>query len=46
MIKIATEIKKVPDIMGAGPLVLGRDPSLPQIMGTNDQLARIFSTFL
>lgn len=40
MKKIAMEIKKVPDIMGAGPLVLGRDSSVPQIMGVNYQVAR------
>jgi glycolate oxidase len=40
MIKIAREIKRVPDEMGAGPLVLGRDPSLPHLMGTNYQLSR------
>ena len=38
--RIATEIKKVPDEMGAGPLVLGRDGSIPKIMGTNYQAAR------
>ena len=40
MIKIAKEIKQVPDAMGAGPLVLGRDPSLPHLMGANYQVAR------
>lgn len=40
MVRIATEIKKVPDAMGAGPLVLGRDGSLPKIMGTNYAVAR------
>ena len=39
MKRIATEIKKVPDIMGAGPLVLGRDPSVPGIMGVNYRVA-------
>jgi len=38
MIKIAKEIKKVPDAMGAGLLVLGRDPSVPHLMGTNYQM--------
>ena len=38
--RIATEIKKVPDEMGAGPLVLGRDGTIPKIMGTNYQAAR------
>jgi FAD/FMN-containing dehydrogenase len=32
MVKILTSIKKVPVEMGAGPLVLGRDPSAPQFM--------------
>jgi len=40
MVRIATEIKKVPDEKGAGPLVLGRDSSIPKIMGTNYQVAR------
>ena len=44
MVRIATEIKKVPDAMGAGPLVLGRDGSIPKIMGTNYQLARNLKT--
>jgi len=34
------KIKQVPDAMGAGPLVLGRDPSIPHIMGTNYQMAK------
>jgi hypothetical protein len=40
MVRIATEIKKVPDEMGAEPLVLGRDGTIPKIMGTNYQVAR------
>ncbi len=46
MVRIATEIKKVPDAMGAGPLVLGRDGSLPKIMGTNcDEARKLKSLF-
>jgi len=39
MKRIATEIKKVPDSMGAGPRVVGRDPSVPRIRGVNYQVA-------
>ena len=46
MVRIATEIKKVPDAMGAGPLVLGRDGSLPKIMGTNYDVARKLKSIL
>jgi len=46
MVRIATEIKKVPDAMGAGPLVLGRDGSLPKIMGTNYDVARKLKSLL
>jgi hypothetical protein len=46
MVRIATEIKKVPDAMGAGPLVLGRDGSLPKIMGTNCDVARKLKSLL
>jgi len=45
-VRSATEIKKVPDEMGAGPLVLGRDGSIPKIMGTNYQVARKLKTIL
>jgi glycolate oxidase len=40
MIKIGAEISKVPDEMGAGPLVLGRDPSVPEIMPNNYRVAK------
>ena len=46
MVRIAAEIKKVPDAMGAGPLVLGRDGLLPKIMGTNYDVARKLKSLL
>jgi len=46
MVKILTKIKEVPVIMGAGPLVLGRDPSVPQIMPNSYKLARKLKTLL
>jgi FAD/FMN-containing dehydrogenase len=46
MVRIATEIKKVSDAMGAGPLVLGRDGLLPKFMGTNYEVARKLKSLL
>ncbi len=46
MVKILQGIKKVPLEMGAAPLVLGRDPSIPELMGTNYEVARKLKTAL
>lgn len=46
MVKILTNIKKVPMEMGAGPLVLGRDPTVPQEIPNIYRLAQKLKTLL
>jgi hypothetical protein len=40
MKRITTDSEKAPDILGAGPLVPGRDPSVPRIRGAIYQVAK------
>jgi len=46
MVRIAAEIKKVSDGMGAGPLVLERDGLIPKVIGINYEVARKLKSLL